>query len=109
MTCRLALASDGLESNVVPILAFNVPAGMVLMRLPETLEVTAAVTVHEPGVPPWAGTVPPINDRVVPIVVTVPPQLFVILAGFAKYKPAGNVSVQAYGSVARIRGNKFGL
>ena len=75
------------------------------------VEVTFTVTVQEPGVvPTWAGTAPPINDRVVPTTLTIPPQAVVAPAGLAKPRPvADRSSIQAGGVVERVRANEFGL
>ena len=43
------------------------------------------------------------------MVVTVPPQFVVGLAGDAKYRFAGKVSVQAAGEDERVRGKELGL
>ena len=68
----------------------SAPAGIVLMRFPGVVEVTSTETVQDPGVvPTCAGTVPRLNDKVVvpAAPVTVPPQLFVKLTGFASESP----------------------
>ncbi|HLF90604.1 MAG TPA: hypothetical protein VI451_16785 [Anaerolineales bacterium] len=68
-------------------------------------------TVHEPGVvPTCAGTVPPLNDKVVPpeTAVTVPPQLLLEFTGFAIEIPGWTptkLSVQE----ALVSWNPFGL
>jgi hypothetical protein len=65
---------------------------MVLIKFPGVIEVTATVTVQDPGKPPlWGGTVPPFNWKDVspgertPFAVFVidPPQLLVTVAGEA--------------------------
>lgn len=97
---------------IVPVgsVATSVLIGMVFTLLPGTVVVTLTVTEHEPGVDSaCAGTVPPMREMVVPISETVPPQLVVVLAGEAKNKFAGRVSVQAAGVDERVRANEFGL
>ena len=89
-TCNVALA--GVVLVIVPPLPVevNAPAGIVLIRFPDVVEVTSTETVHEPGVvPAWAGTAPPLTDKeVAPAVAcTVPPQLFAILGGLAMESP----------------------
>lgn len=64
----------------------SAPAGIVLIRFPGVVEVTFTDTEQEPGVTPlWAGTVPPLNEKVVPpgTAATEPPQVFELLTGFA--------------------------
>ena len=66
--------SVALEGEVLPMVNDppmavddNAPSGMVLIKLPALMEVTSTETVQEPGVPRfWAGTVPPVRDKVVP-------------------------------------------
>ena len=90
MTVNVALAGVVLVIETPPPVELNSFAGIVLIRLPIVVEVTSIPTVHSPGVvPTWAGTVPPFNDKVVvpDTAVTLPPQLFEILAGFAIDKP----------------------
>jgi hypothetical protein len=68
----------------------NAPAGIVLIRFPGVVEVTSTDTVHEPGVDTtWAGTVPLLNDKVVPpgTAVTEPPHELDALTGFAMSIP----------------------
>ena len=74
-------------------------------------EVTCTVTEHDPGLMPTCfGTVPPLNESVVPTALTVPPQEVVVLAGLAKVIPvAAKSSVQAAGAVDSVRANEFGL
>ena len=58
-----------------------------------------------------AGTVPPFKDKVVPTALTIPPQVVVGLAGFAKFRFSFDVdrsSVQAF-VLERIRAKEFGL
>jgi hypothetical protein len=81
------------------------------MRAPVVNEVTLIDTVHDPLMEPtFAGTVPPLRDRVVEpgAAVTVPPQEFVTSAGFAITNPgwtATRLSVHA----VLVRGSPFGL
>ena len=68
----------------------NAPAGMVLIMFPAVVEVTLIETVHDPGViPSWAGTVPPLNEKLVEAAtaVTVPPQELVNPTGLAMASP----------------------
>ena len=90
LTCNVALA--GVVLVIVPPAPEEVsaPAGIVLIRFPDVVEVTSTETVHEPGVTAvWAGTVPPLNEKVVPpgTVVTLPPQVVEALAGLAMRIP----------------------
>jgi hypothetical protein len=68
-------------------------------------------TVHEPGIAPTcAGTVPALNDRVVPpgAAVTVPPQVLLKFTGFAIKRPGWTptkLSVQ----VAAVNWKALGL
>jgi len=58
--------------------------------LPGIVEVTFIVTVQDPGViPDWAGTVPPLSDKVVvpATAATVPPQVLVKPTGLAIESP----------------------
>ena len=85
-TRKVALA--GVVLVIVPPAPEEVsaPAGIVLIRFPGVVEVTSTDTLHEPGVTAvWAGTVPPLNEKVVPpgTVVTLPPQVVDALAGLA--------------------------
>jgi hypothetical protein len=88
---------------VTPFPVVNAPAGMVLVTLPITLEVTSIATVQEP----CAGTVPPLSDKLVPpgTAVTVPPHKLVALTGFAIVIPAGKLSTHD----ASVNRNEFGL
>jgi len=94
-----------------PPVEVNSPAGIVLIRFPGVVDVTSIATVHEPGVvPTWAGTVPPLNDKVVPpeTAVTLPPQLLLRFTGFAIEIPGWTptkLSVQE----ALVSWNGFGL
>ena len=68
----------------------SAPAGMVSIRFPGVVEVTSTATLQEPGVTPvCAGTVPPLNEKVVPpgTAFTVPPQVVVALTGLARKMP----------------------
>ena len=63
---------------------------MVLIRFPAVVEVTLIETVHDPGViPSWAGTVPPLNEKLVEpaTAVTEPPQELVNPTGLAMASP----------------------
>ncbi|EKD88489.1 MAG: hypothetical protein ACD_34C00506G0001 [uncultured bacterium] len=71
---------------------------------------TFAVIVHKPYPDPAAGTVPPINEIVVPKIETVPPlQVVEAFAGLAKVTPEGNVLEIAEGIVDNVNGKLFGL
>lgn len=97
---------------IVPVgsVATSVFSGMVFTLFPGTVDVTRTVTVQDPGVEAtWAGTVPPINEMVFPIMDTVPPQVVVGLAGEAKKRFSGRVSTQAAGEEERVSTNAFGL
>ena len=90
--------------------AVKAPAGIVLTKLPDMLEVTSTATRQDPGVVfTWADTEPPTRDNLFAMVVTVPPQVVEMLAGLAKDSPAGKVSTQAAGSVDNVRANELGL
>jgi hypothetical protein len=76
-------------SSPAPV-ADNAPRGIVLIRFPTVFEVTLTVTVHRPGVDPvWAGTVPPLNERVVApgLADTEPPHELVSPTGSAILNP----------------------
>jgi hypothetical protein len=75
------------------------------------IEVTLTVTSQYPKTAPtFAGTVPPMIDKVVPMVVMeLPAQVVAGLAGLAKVTPAGSVSVRAAGTVDNVKGKEFGL
>src|SRR5512144_1971041 len=89
-TFRVALAGlvfVMLEPSPVEV---NAPAGMVLIRFPAVVEVTLIETVHDPGViPSWAGTVPPLNEKLVEpaAAVTDPPQELANPTGLAMASP----------------------
>ena len=90
-TRNVALAGVVLVMVLPPPEEVSAPAEIVLIRFPGVVEVTSTDTVHDPGtIPTWAGTVPPLNDNVVPpdTVVTEPPQVFELLTGFAIRIPA---------------------
>ncbi len=111
--CSVALAGVVLVTGTVPVgsVECNVLAGIVLTWFPAIVDVTFTVTVQEPGViPTWAGTVPPMRERVVPTIVTTPPQVFVVFGGTATFKFAEErSSVHAAGFVDNVRANEFGL
>ena len=89
-TFKVALAGLVLVMLELSPVEVNAPAGMVLIRFPAVLEVTLSETVHEPGViPSWAGTVPPLNERLVApaTAVTEPPQELVNPSGIAMTSP----------------------
>ena len=91
LTRKVALAGVVLVMMFPPPVEVSAPAGIVLIRGPGVAEVTFTDTVHEPGVTPlWAGTVPPLNEKVVlpGTATTEPPQVFEILTGFAIRIPA---------------------
>jgi hypothetical protein len=105
ITVSVALA--GVEF-VTPFPVIKALAGIVLIMLPGVLEVTLIATVQEPGVDPaCAGTLPPVNVKLVPpdTAVTVPPHELDRPAGFAIVIPAGKLSVNA----AFVNANGFGL
>jgi hypothetical protein len=111
ITVKVALAGVVFVIETPPPVELNSSAGMVLIRLPTVLEVTSIATVHSPGfVPLWAGTVPPLNDRVVvpESAVTVPPQVFEMFAGFAIDKP-GCTPTRLSVHVALFKAKEFGL
>lgn len=93
------------------MVAFKVFAGILFGIFPAVVEVTSTDTVQCPLL--WlslAGTVPPINVSVFPIVVTVPPQSVVMFAGFAKLNLASSVFVQAgSGRLDKVKGKALGL
>ena len=106
-TWSVALAGSSLViGTMVPLSSpdeVNSLAGMVLIKFPGVVEVTATVTVQDPGEPPlWRGTVPPFNWKDVspgesmPLAALVmdPPQLFVTVRGgihrFRQEKNRGN-------------------
>lgn len=91
LTRKVALAGVVLVIGPALPLEVSAPAGIVLIRFPCVVEVTSSDTVHDPGVTPvCAGTVPPLNDKVVPpdTAVTEPPQVLDALTGFAIWIPA---------------------
>lgn len=90
LTRKVALAGVVLVMMPPAPEEVSAPAGIVLIRFPGVVEVTFTDTVHEPGVTPlWAGTVPPLNEKVVPpgTAATEPPQVFESLTGFAMSMP----------------------
>ena len=90
LTFRVALAGVVFVIFVPPPVELNEPAGMVLIRFPVVDDVTLIETVQDPGVDPiWAGTVPPLKDRVVEpaTAVTEPPQELVKPTGLAIMRP----------------------
>ena len=90
VTFKVALAGVVLVMFVPPPVEVRAPAGIVLMRFPAVVEVTLIDTVHDPGVAPdWAGTVPPLKDKVVEpgAALTEPPQVLVKPAGLAIERP----------------------
>jgi hypothetical protein len=89
-TFKVALAGLVLVMLAPSPVEVSAPAGMVLIRFPAVVEVTLMETVHEPGViPTWAGTVPPLNEKVVEpaTAVTEPPQVLVNPIGLAMASP----------------------
>src|ERR1044071_6988047 len=109
--CNVALAGSVLEMVVPPPDADSSRAGIVLIRLPTAVEVTVMVTVQAPGVDPvWAGTVPPLNDKVVDpaTAVTEPPQVLIRPTGFAITRP-GWTPIKLSDQEALVNGNAFGL
>lgn len=89
-TFKVALAGLVLVMLLPSPLEVNAPAGMVLIRFPAVVEVTLIDTVHDPGViPVWAGTVPPLNEKLVEpaTAVTEPPQELVNPTGLAMARP----------------------
>src|SRR5271157_1281274 len=111
LTCRVALAGVVLATRPPLPVAVELPAGMVLIRLPAVVEVTATVTVQEPFVlPTLAGTVPPLRERLVApgTALTVPPQVLDRFTGLARLMPGWTptrLSLQA----ALVSWNTFGL
>ena len=90
LTCKVALAGLVLVTGMPSPVEVSAPAGMVLIRFPGVVEVILMDTVHEPGVAPtWAGTVPPLSDRVVEpaAAATEPPQELVNPTGLAMVRP----------------------
>jgi len=86
LTRNVALAGVLLLIVSPPPEDVSAPAGIVLIRFPGVVEVTSTDTLHEPGVTPfWAGTVPSLNEKVVPpgTAVTEPPQVLDALIGFS--------------------------
>ena len=110
-TFKVALAGDVLVMVSPSPVEVNAPAGSMLIRFPGVFDVTSTATVHDPGViPDRAGTVPPVNDRVVPpgTAVTLPPQLLLKFTGLAIKRPGWTptkLSVQ----VASVNGKSLGL
>jgi hypothetical protein len=110
-TVNVALAGVVLVIETPPPVELNSPAGIVLIKLPMVVEVTSIATVHSPGVmPTWAGTVPPLSDKVVVpgTAVTLPPQELEMFAGFAIDNPGctpARLSVQE----ASFKSNELGL
>ena len=89
-TFKVALAGLVFVMLIPSPVEVNAPAGIVLIRFPAVVEVTMSETVHDPGViPSWAGTVPPVRDRLVepPAAVTEPPQELVKPTGLAMVRP----------------------
>ena len=115
ITVMVALAGVVLEIVTgVPLslpLAFKVLVGIVLIKLPIVVDVTLISTKHSPGVAPtWAGTDPPLKDKVVVFgaAVAEPPQVLFKPFGFAIFRPACTpikLSVQ----LVFVNGNVFGL
>ena len=95
----------------VPVgsVAFRLLAGMVLIWVVATTEVTFTEIVQDPKLgPTLAGTDPPTSDSVVLMVVTVPPvQVVVAFAGLEKFTPMGSVSVSAAGTLESVSGKAF--
>jgi hypothetical protein len=91
--------------------AFKLLAGMVLIWVVATFDVTFTETVQEPKLgPTLAGTVPPIKEIVVPTVDTeLPVQVVAAFAGLAKVTPVGSVLVKAAGTFDSDSGNAFWL
>jgi hypothetical protein len=110
-TVNVALAGVVLVIETPPPVELSSPAGIVLIKLPMVVEVTSIATVHSPGVmPTWAGTVPPLSDKVVVpgTAVTLPPQELEMFAGFAIDNPGctpARLSVQE----ASFKSNELGL
>jgi hypothetical protein len=89
-TFKVALAGLVLVILEPAPVEVNAPAGMVLIRFPAVVAVTLIETVHDPGViPSWAGTVPPLNEKLVEpaTAVTKPPQELVKPTGLAMASP----------------------
>lgn len=89
-TWRVALAGVVFVTGPWLPVDDSAPVGSVLIKLPGVNDVTSTETVHEPGsAPTCLGTVPPLNDRVVPpgTAPTVPPHVFSTLAGLAMNMP----------------------
>lgn len=89
-TFKVALAGLVLVTVEPAPVEVNAPAGRVLIRFPAVVEVTLSETVHDPGViPSWAGTVPPLNEKLVEpaAAVTEPPQELVNPTAFAMASP----------------------
>lgn len=109
-TCRVALAGVLLVTGPNSPDEVNEFAGIVLIRLPGVVEVTSIDTVHEPGVPTASGTVPPLNDKVVPpgTAVTEPPHVFDTFAGLAMKMP-GCTPTKLSVQLALVNGKSFGL
>jgi hypothetical protein len=81
------------------------------MRFPMVVEVILRDTVHDPGVTPdWAGTVPPLSEKVVPpaAALTVPPQELVRPTGLAMLRP-GWIPSKLSVHEAFVSGNPLGL
>ena len=91
VTFRVALAGLVLLMLDPPApVALSAPTGIVLIKLPVVMEVTFTLTVQEPAVEPtWAGTVPPLRDKLVaPLTaVTVPPHELVTPGALAIFSP----------------------
>ena len=86
LTRKVVLAGVLLVIVSPPPEEVSAPAGIVLIRFPGVVEVTSTDTLHAPGVTPvWAGTVPSLNEKVVPpgTAVTEPPQVLEALIGFS--------------------------
>jgi len=111
VTFKVALAGVVFEMFTPPPVEVNAPAGIVLIRFPVVVEVTLIDTVHAPGVTPdWAGTVPPLKDKVVDpaTAVTEPPHELVNPTGLAMESP-GCTPIKLSIHAALVNGNIFGL
>jgi hypothetical protein len=106
VTFRVALAGLVLVMFVPPPVDVRAPTGIVLIRLPGVVEVTLMDTVHLPAVVPvWAGTVPPLREKVdePAVAVTEPPQVLPVTP--TTVIPLGMLSVQD----ALVSANGLGL
>jgi len=110
-TVTVALAGVAFVIVTPPPVELNSLAGIVLIKFPRVVEVTLIPTVHSPGVvPTWAGTVPPLSDKVVVpgTAMTVPPHVLDMFAGFAMNNP-GCTPTRLSVHVALLKANELGL